>query len=372
MKRFEMITSLDSTFWDQYTLLWSDSGVRSVFQAPAILKYFSSRYPGQVSAATLCRNQQLIAAVLIWKSNHAYVFLSDLKSDINRFVCKKNISEDELVYFFGSWMADAKAKGWRLELNNLLEGSNETAILQRVCREKGLFNLAIPYAQCQIASAESPEILFRTIHQSRQTRYAVNRLLKQQKALFEVLTDDSDLAQWVDQFCTAHVDRWKNTSTPSRYTNPDSRKFLLGCLQAWQQEGVLARFSVLLATRRIAFVIGLLEEDTLIHHSTTFDPAYQRLGAGKALVHFMAEWMCGKNLRNLDFGYGDEAYKSVFANRVTGLERVFITGRADYPFITKAKLIRLVRKNRKLYSLYRNKIRTVIRMSGLARSSDDV
>ena len=149
----------------------------------------------------------------------------------------------------------------------------------------------LDYSVCPIAEAETPGNLFKEVSASRNTRYKLNKFVKQENGSFEVLTDDSNMDQWVKEFCDAHVERWAPTPTPSAYRNPERRNFLKECLKAWQADGVLVRFALRTEKGRIGLMVGLLEDETLIYHTPTFRPDYAHCSPGRVLIYYITQWM---------------------------------------------------------------------------------
>ncbi|MBK9335344.1 MAG: GNAT family N-acetyltransferase [Lewinellaceae bacterium] len=175
--------------------------------------------------------------------------------------------------------------------------------------------------------------------------------------VFEVFRDDTDLEQWVQAYCNAHIWRWADTPTPSSFRDSERQEFFLGCLRAWNQDGVLVRFSIKNATGRIGLVVGLLEENSLVFHATTFDPEYSKYSPGKALIYYIASWMMEQKMRILDFGDGNEAYKYEVADQERVLNRIFVCGKTQFNFIARTKLIQFVKEHPNMYNWYQNELK---------------
>lgn len=359
MRTYIIHYDLNENFWDQYDQLWQNSKDRSPFQAPAVLKYFSLIEKG-VLGCLFFKNQELYGAVLLKKEHKWFNFLSDRKSDANWFVFHKNCTGEDIEYFFSSFFNHAKELNWSLLLNKVKSWNNNIEHFEKAGEKSALFWQNIQYAVCPAIEAENPELLFSAINRSRQFRYAVNRIKKQFNGVFEIYTDQTGLETWVNDFCQCHIKRWNNTSTPSDFRDPVKRKFLLQCLQAWHKDGILVRFSVKLDDKRIGFSINLKENQTLIGHSTTFDPEYAKLSPGKSLIYIMAQWLKENNYTVFDFGNGDEEYKYALANKDQYLQRIFISPKINIPFIIKAKAIKFVRNKSALYLLYKNKLKLIL------------
>jgi CelD/BcsL family acetyltransferase involved in cellulose biosynthesis len=357
MREFYAEQKLDKAFWSGYENLWHQSGEKSPFQAPALLYYFS-RLPGCQPLALVMRDHQgFLAAVLFRKTEKVYGFLSDLKSDTNGFVFHSRCKDEDKMYFIDSIVKLVKQQKWMLILNKVPGWAGYAEGIQHSCRKSGLFRESVNYSVCPVAEAHSPEELFRMFNRSRQFRYAANRIRKSEHGVFEVFHDDTNLDSWVSEFCETHIKRWAGTPTPSAYQHKSRRDFLRECLQAWSKDHVLLRFSVSVEGKRIGFSINLIQDHTLIGHSTTYDPDFRKLSPGKSLIYYMGEWMLDHDIREFDFGYGDEEYKYALANKDKVLKRFFISHRRNIIFIIKAKAISNIRRNERIYKFYRHQVK---------------
>ncbi len=344
-------------FWDQFTTLWRNSSDRSPFKSPHILQYFAGRVKSRVVVFQFFQDEDLRGVILLKENKGTYTFLSDMKTDVNFFVLDRRCTPEDERQFFEYFLKTIGRENWSVILNNQPSWARYMPVFEAVGKSSGLFWLHFAYSVCPIAVDETAEKLFGRINSSRELRYRVNKLKKQESAEFEVLTDGTDLDRWVEEFCQAHILRWSDTPTPSAFRNPDRCAFLRDCLHAWNADGILVRFAVKVARGRVGFVVGLMEENSLVHHSTTFHPDYWKYSPGKALIHFMAEWMNAQNINVLDFGDGNEPYKYDVANKEQILNRIFISRKTKLPFIAKSKLIKYVKASPKIYHLYQNKFK---------------
>jgi len=347
----------DNAFWKNFSELWLNSADRSPFKSPQILRYFAGLVHGRLTVFQFLVNAELRGAILLKEDGRTLSFLSDLKTDVNFFVLDHRCTLDDEKQFFDFFFATIKLKRWSVVLNNQPSWAHYMPALVESGRASGLFWANLPYSVCPVLEAESPQALFERVQKAHKFRYYANRLAKMPGVVFEVFDDDADLESWTESYCKAHIKRWNGTPTPSDFLDAKRCAFLLHCLQAWNRDGVLVRFSVKAPEGRVAFVIGLLEAHSLVFHATTFDPAYGKYSPGKALIHYIASWMERKNLSILDFGDGNEAYKYEVADREHVLNRIFISGKNQLRFIAKTRFIQYVKDHPKMYHLYQNKLK---------------
>lgn len=361
MRSLIIIDSLNDGFWQIYSDLWQNSFYKSPFQSPAVLQYFSRLHNNEAIAIQLLKDDKLIGAVILKKEKAVYTFLSDKKTDANFFTFQKDCDEDDVAFFFTAFLDKIHKLNWAVKLNNVPSWAGYMQIFETCGLTSKLFWQKIKYSVCPVIKADTTEELLKIVNRSPKFRYTYNRLSNQLQAEYEILTDDRDLENWVQSYCNSHTRRWDKTPTPSSYRYKANQQFLLDCLKAWGNDNLLVRFSVKVKEKRIAFIIGLIENTSLILHATTFDPDFQKFSPAKALIRTMAEWMAENKLTTLDFGDGDEKYKYFFANNEHFLNRIMISGKGNLAFILKSKLIRVIRNNNLVYNYYRNKIKILFK-----------
>jgi len=357
MKFLEIDHKLNTSFWDEYAVLWQNSRDKSPFQAPEILKYFSGKLTDKVVAIRLIDDQKLIAAVLLKKERDIFTFLSDLKTDSNFFVFHNECSADDFQLFFSELMKIIRSHGWAVDFNKVPAWTDYFYIFEQCAVKGNLFYQAMNYSVCPVLRCDTPEEIRNIITRSRTLRNNANNLRGRFNAEFEVLTGDEDLESWVQEFCNSHILRWEKTSTPSVYRNSERQFFLLKCLCAWSADKVLVRFAVKVKQQRIGFHICLIEGNSLIGHSMIYHPDYYKFSPAKVLLVTIAEWMIEKRLNIFNFGNGNETYKYNYSNEEFFLKRVFLSKRTNFSFVTKVKLIKLIKGHSIVYHFYKENIK---------------
>lgn len=346
------------TFWETYQRLWDDSTERSPFEAPQLLRYFAACTSEVPVTFSFYQDGLLRGAVLLKERRGVCTFLSDLKTDVNTFVLDRRCTEADRRAFCYALLAAVRERRWSLEFNNQPLGADYVAFLEAAARANGLSWTLVPHSVCPLLAADIPAEIARHLQNNQRYRYYANRLRKQDGVTFRAHSDAEGLEAWVEAYCSAHVQRWANTATPSDFRNSRRRQFLLGCLRAWHDDGLAVRFSLHLPQGQpIAFAIGLLQPPALVFHATTFDPAFARYSPGKALIFHIASWMAQNNLSVLDFGDGDEPYKYDVANSARPLSRLFISPRQRLAFRAKARSFQWLKAHPRMERIYRLKMK---------------
>ncbi len=351
----------DATFWAQYAQLWAQSSCPSPFQAPTILRYYAEHCVSHPALFAAYKGDKLMGATLFYRSGDHWALLSDLKTDANFFILHRSLDAEAQRQYFQHLFDQVGRQGWGLMLNHKPVWAPYMPAFEAALNNSGLYRLSVDYSVCPIAEAPTPQALFDEVHASRNTRYKLNKFLKQEQGSFEVLTDGSDMDGWVEDFCNAHVLRWSATPTPSAYRDPVRRAFLKNCLRAWQEDGVLVRFALRTPRGRVGLMAGLIEGETLIYHAPTFHPACAHVSPGRVLIYYIAQWMAENGFRRLDFGDGNEPYKYYVASKDQVLRRVFVSRKTNFSFQLKTHFIRAVRQNKRLYLLYQHRLKPLYR-----------
>lgn len=357
MKGYVTYTYPDQNFWDNYARLWENSLEQPVFQAPRFIKYLATRFEHTLAVFQCYRGDELIGAAFFRKDGKIYKLLSEIKADYNFFVIHKACTPEETKFFFQAFFKEVNKQRWSMVLSYQPSWAPYMSVLEGVGNTHRLYFNISKHSVCPMLQTDTPEQMMEQFTKSKELKYSMNRLIKQQGAIFEVFTDDEDIDNWADQFCRCHVKRWKATGTPSRYDTPDMQELNRECMRAWAKDHFLIRFSVRIGDERVAFNAVLLQENTVIGHAQAFDPDYHKYSPGKALMYAIGEWMLSRRLTKLDFGKGGEAYKANMTNLEPELHKIFISHYYNLPFIFKSKLETTLRSNAGLIKMYRQKIK---------------
>ena len=347
----------DQTFWDAYTNLWENSLQKPVFQTPRFIQFLAQKFKKTLAVYQCYRGQELVGAAFFRKDGNIYKLLSEIKADYNFFVIHKDCTIEETTFFFQSFFNEVKRQNWTLILSYQPSWAPYMPVLERVGKANNLYLNISRHSVCPLLHTNTPEEMMDQFKKSKELKYSVNRLVKQQGAVFEVYTDDEDIDNWSDEFCRCHVKRWQSTTTPSRYDTAEMQELNRESMRAWAKDHFLIRFSVRVGGERIAFNAVLLQEDTVIGHAQAFDPDFHKFSPGKALMYTIGEWMLSRRLTKLDFGKGGEAYKANMTNLEPELHKIFISNYTNVPFVLKTQLETSLRSNSGLIRLYRQKIK---------------
>ncbi len=351
---------LEEGFWYLYVLLWQKSVYRSVFQSPHFLRQLAARFKNSATVVYQFKvNGELKGACFLRKENGVYHFLSDVKSDHNFFVLRDDCTKEERSAFFKGLFEKIREKNMLLILENQPSWANYMEEFIEEGKASKLYLKSSSYSVCPILEKNTAIDLVESLNKSTEPKRKADQLTKK-GAVLEVFRGEEDLDKWVDEFVHLHIRRWDNTHSPSRYNDPQQQTLLRDCIKAWVEDGVSVRFSLRLGQERIALWICLIQGDSLIRHTTTYDVTKNKLSPGKAMMYHVGQWMLENNLSKMDFGEGAEPYKYEFINKELDLNQVLISRKKNLSFIfknaLKQKIHNRMKKNPKLKKFYYDKI----------------
>ncbi len=226
----------------------------------------------------------------------------------------------------------------------------------------GWFQTLVSAKPCPVVRTASGADLTREFDRHRSPRRYWNRLQKTHSAVFELLTDDSELDDWCEGFCDAHQWRWSGTATPSQYEDPTARLLFRDVVEAWLRDGALLRFATRLESGRAAYAVVLRAGTRLIYHHLALSPiAGTETRAGTVLMWLTGRWAGDSGFTTFDFGYGGESYKYRYANDDERLWRIYGAPSRYAPLHARAIIERRIRSTPALWWLWDRIINRYIR-----------
>lgn len=349
--QYESLNEFENFVNDKYVTIWLEAKIKSPFVSPSSILFLGElalKKKTNVISITF-GEERPIFCLLLKKNGSTVKCLSSGFADHNFALvtdaCNNQLCGNVLNEVFSL----IKKSGWTLVWENFPAFSDLGRALDKTLVKQ---LVRIPYSVSPIRSEKDSDELFNAIS-NKKLKYYKRRIIKK-GGQFEILKDDSDLEDWIQGFVKNHIDRWKETATPSKYNKPENVEILKNRMLAWIQDLVLIRFSVIMDEKRIAYCIGLQEgEHKLIYHAVTYDFDYFKYSPGKALILHIAEYMSEQKINTLDFGEGNEKYKLEFVNEMLPIEKLILTRQLISFDMLKAKLEKYIRTHDRLFSLIR-------------------
>jgi CelD/BcsL family acetyltransferase involved in cellulose biosynthesis len=124
----------------------------------------------------------------------------------------------------------------------------------------------------------------------------------------------SDIEWQLDLYFDQHIERWKNTPTPSKFLDGQEQEFFRDRMKELSNSGWL-RFTCLEWNDiPIAFHQGSCYKRHFIYGRTTYDPQLSEYSPGTVLLRHVMLEAISEDAEIFDFGFGAEDYKYRYAN----------------------------------------------------------
>ena len=128
----------------------------------------------------------------------------------------------------------------------------------------------------------------------------------------------------LDQFFDQHVARWAATDTPSLFVEPRNRDFYHALTRYLSPRSWILFTVVEHNGRPVAFHFGFDYSGALMWYKPSFDPAVAAWSPGLVLLRQLIQFAIDTRRKELDFTFGDEAFKTRFTNSARRLIRLKI------------------------------------------------
>jgi CelD/BcsL family acetyltransferase involved in cellulose biosynthesis len=139
---------------------------------------------------------------------------------------------------------------------------------------------------------------------------------------FDVLSEAPAVEPHLENFFAQHVARRGLTDAPSKFSDDRERAFYRKLTQYLGSSGHL-RFSVLgFGDEVLAYHFGFEFDGTLYWYKPTFNVGFEKHSPGEVLLKLIIEDCIERDLDELDFTIGKEAFKYRFANQERTVFRV--------------------------------------------------
>lgn len=132
-----------------------------------------------------------------------------------------------------------------------------------------------------------------------------------------------EILSCLDVFFQQHISRWEVTPYPSLFNDSSQCDFYRDLSITGVEAGWLRFTSVYWNKKPIAFHFGFSYRGVYLWYKPSFDINLAKRSPGEVLLRQLFYAANTENIEVFDFGLGDEAFKSRFANRV---EKVITVG----------------------------------------------
>jgi CelD/BcsL family acetyltransferase involved in cellulose biosynthesis len=211
------------------------------------------------------------------------------------------------------WLIDHAGRWDLLHLLNIAETSPLLEALPRMFSERGYATDLQRLYECPTRIFGDPASDQRLL-KKKDIRDHFNRLRKQGRLEFKVYNAAAEIEGYLDAFFQQHIDRWKDTGTPSFFRDDRQRSFYRELLRLLAPKGWVLFSVVSFNQIPISFHFGYEYGNRIYFIKPTFDPEYRQYAPGMLQLKYLLEYGMERGVRELDFTTGQEQYKYRFSN----------------------------------------------------------
>lgn len=299
--------------------LWLRDPVKSPFTSPHYLQEMASMALSQgdtVVLSVLMDSDGSFGALWPMRLNKQSTlrFLPFLYADQRSCIRKPGVSMSLLAEGIIRILAETSPK--RLDLEYVSEWNRTREALVTGLAQTLYSHVSYPESICLLATRKGWEEGKKNLFLVRKrTKELIRSLRRKGNLELRVVSspDPHELEDWLHEFFTLHIRRWKETSTESKFRSEQERIRFDRVLKAWQRDEILYLFTLHIDGLPKAFNVLLSAGERLIftHHARDVHSKY----SPGTILHVLAgEWALEHGFSIYDFGLGDEPYKRRFAD----------------------------------------------------------
>ncbi len=143
----------------------------------------------------------------------------------------------------------------------------------------------------------------------------------------------------LSRFIDLHKRRWAETSTPSKFNDPDQQAFFETLTRRAGNTGSLRYTTLTLDGALVAAHYGFLHNGTFTFYKPAYDPAYAKITPGDVILKRMLEQARDESAELFDFTIGEEPYKLGFATEVPQVISLHVTPSRAQAFIRRLRAV---------------------------------
>ena len=220
----------------------------------------------------------------------------------------------EAVAAICAYLYGARNRWNMLVLRNLPAESPSVGELIREFGRLGLGAMDMERQPCPALLVGGRESEIQQLLNRYSVRRGVRRLESRGPLSFRVFDSGADVDRWLPEFFDQHIQRWKNTGSPSPFADEAFRDWYRILAHAALAAGWL-HFSLLeCGGRPAAFHFGFNHGGVLYWYKPSFSPEFARQSPGTALISNLIKDARDRGLKELDFAAGQEPFKDRFSN----------------------------------------------------------
>lgn len=361
-----------------WTALWHANPHPEIFNAfPWLDAWWSSFGDGlELRVAVVSRSTFVIGILPLVRDGDRLRFFGAPAADYNDVLCADVDAPTVLDVALAALLGEGRTTSCDLE--NVREDSRIARYFQVRTSVRGRRARIHCVEPClTIVLGDAAGLVLREIIAKRASRSAERRLTRRGALVFRHLDERGEILAHLDEFVRQHVRRKAMAGIRSQLATPEGLRFYRALAEGLDPAGEL-RFSVLeLDGKPLAYDWGFEYAGKHLSYTLAFDVDAYEASPGLVLFRRLLIDAGERNIREFDFGSGDEAYKRRFANRLRKNYHIRLYGANARGYATCGidRSIEAARRHVRVYRTLRRvratapRLRAVIGREGFAGAS---
>jgi CelD/BcsL family acetyltransferase involved in cellulose biosynthesis len=297
------------------TAWWQAFGHHCTLHTVAVFAARPSAAPGRMQpAAEGAANEELVGIVPLVRRDGVLQLLGMPEADYGDIVCEEKWAAEVMAAAIATLRQSVP--GWKeCVWQHLSDDSRIMRFYKTLPRgfRGRLHRLPTEHYQTILfGDGNDRETVLSSIVGKKHTRRRINKLRKAGRVRFRELAAEHAAGADLDNFFRHHVRRHAAIGKSSAYADAESCQFVR---TLFHEMGSAARFGVLELNRRpLAWYFGFQSKGKFLLYQHTFDLEMSEYTPGELLLWNLFEYARDHVARELDFGHGNEPYKTRFTN----------------------------------------------------------
>ena len=224
------------------------------------------------------------------------------------------------------YLKDNRQDWIKIELSQIPESTNtRMALLNSLKRHRFNFNSNIIETCLAFAGIGASD--FRKgylFSRSRSLKRSIKQLDEMGGLKLNVLTEPDDIRKHLSLFFQFHYNRWKGTSTPSKFNDYDNIVFYRELVDNMAPNGKIQLLTLTAGEQTLSYCFNFTANKIVYLYTLAHDCYLNSRSPGKILIYFQAEQFLSEGYREIDYMRGGEAYKSKLTNTERSNYRVSV------------------------------------------------
>lgn len=256
------------------------------------------------------------------RSKRRVEFIGSQQSDYIDFIIP--LGNEDVLRCFYQYLWSVRSRWDVISLEQIPESSSTIFIQKHLHELNASFSVWLG-SSCPIVQVEGcREEVQKKINKQKTLRNCINRLKRIGDLEYGCAKDVEEGLCYVDSFFQLHINRWKDTITPSKFYKEHQRQFYRQLVRTLGDKGWLHLAYLNLNDVPIALIFGFEYNGSLSVHRTVYDSFYFKYSVGRMIVRYAVQYCLDNGLKNLDLLAGAEEYKGYITNDVLRTQQIHI------------------------------------------------